>query len=53
MSQRQTASPYGLHSISQTEGKALPTLTEVQGDVNGYRHKRVYILQCSHYRAHE
>jgi hypothetical protein len=25
--------------ISQTEGKELPTLTEVQGDVSGYRER--------------
>ncbi len=28
-----------LRQISQTEGKELPTLTEVQGDVSGYRER--------------
>jgi len=31
--------------ISQTEGKELPTLTEVQGDVNGYRERLVKFVQ--------
>jgi hypothetical protein len=31
--------------ISQTEGKELPTLTEVQGDVSGYRERLFEFLQ--------
>jgi antirestriction protein ArdC len=39
-----TAQLYGFRAvyvfdISQTQGKELPTLTEVQGDVNGYRER--------------
>jgi len=31
--------------ISQTEGKELPTLTEVQGDVSGYRERLVKFVE--------
>jgi antirestriction protein ArdC len=31
--------------ISQTEGKELPSLTEVQGDVNGYRERLVKFVE--------
>jgi hypothetical protein len=31
--------------ISQTEGKDLPTLTEVQGDVSGYRERLVKFVE--------
>ena len=30
--------------INQTEGKELPTLTEVQGDVSGYRERLVQFV---------
>jgi len=32
--------------ISQTEGKDLPTLTEVQGDVSGYRERLVKFVEA-------
>ena len=32
--------------ISQTEGKELPTLTEVQGDVSGYRERLVKFVEA-------
>jgi hypothetical protein len=32
--------------INQTEGKDLPTLTEVQGDVSGYRERLVKFVEC-------
>jgi hypothetical protein len=32
--------------ISQTEGKDLPTLTEVQGDVRGYRERLVKFVEA-------
>ena len=36
--------------ISQTEGKDLPTLTEVQGDVSGYRERLVKFVESrGHY----
>jgi hypothetical protein len=31
--------------ISQTEGRELPTLTEVQGDVSGYRERLVKFVR--------
>ena len=31
--------------ISQTEGRELPTLTEVQGDVSGYRERLVKFVE--------
>ena len=31
--------------ITQTEGKELPTLTEVQGDVSGYRERLVKFVE--------
>jgi hypothetical protein len=31
--------------MSQTEGKELPTLTEVQGDVSGYRERLFDFVQ--------
>ena len=39
-----SAQPYGFRAVyvfdvTQTEGKGLPTLTEVQGDVSGYRER--------------
>src|SRR3984893_3652840 len=32
--------------INQTEGKDLPTLTEVQGDVSGYRERLVQFVEA-------
>ena len=31
--------------VEQTEGKDLPALTEVQGDVNGYRERLVKFVE--------
>jgi N-terminal domain of anti-restriction factor ArdC len=42
------AQPYGFRAvfdISQTEGKDLPTSTEVQGDVSGYRERLVKFVE--------
>jgi N-terminal domain of anti-restriction factor ArdC len=32
--------------INQTDGKDIPTLTEVQGDVGGYRERLVKFVEC-------
>ena len=47
---RSQAQLYGFRAvyvfdISQTEGKDLPTLTEVQGDVSGYRERLVKFVE--------
>ncbi len=44
-----TAQLYGFRAVyvfdSQTEGKDLPVLTEVQGDVSGYRERLVKFVE--------
>jgi hypothetical protein len=47
---KRVAELYGFRAVyvfdvSQTEGKELPTLTEVQGDVNGYRERLVEYVE--------